>query len=206
MQAAEEHEAAEAATHLVIQLGLAAFAVSAYIKTVLCPSMSSYTPRMSSASLVGPLKSHKNISSRTPYMPAATHCATVSPVNLLSTSAEARMHTMQDLSVKQWQSMLMCCMQAADLARSGGAFTTALLQRQSASLGLLPGHSQSGTPRMLSASQLGTPNASLDKLQREDMLMHELDQVKPSPWPATQLCIILARPCKLKFCSSAKHA
>jgi hypothetical protein len=52
VQAAEEHEAAEAATDLVIRLGLAAFAVSAYIKTVLCPSMSSYTPRMSSASLV----------------------------------------------------------------------------------------------------------------------------------------------------------
>ena len=38
----------------MIRLGLAAFAVSAYIKTVLCPSMSSYTPRMSSASLVIP--------------------------------------------------------------------------------------------------------------------------------------------------------
>lgn len=37
---------------MVIRLGLAAFAVSAYIKTVLCPSLSSYTPRMSSASLV----------------------------------------------------------------------------------------------------------------------------------------------------------
>ncbi len=54
LQAAEEQEAAEAATDLVIRLGLAAFAVSAYIKTVLCPSMSSYTPRMSSASLVIP--------------------------------------------------------------------------------------------------------------------------------------------------------
>lgn len=46
---------------MVIRLGLAAFAVSAYIKTVLCPSLSSYTPRMSSASLVrapaGPLLS-----------------------------------------------------------------------------------------------------------------------------------------------------
>lgn len=37
---------------MVIRLGLAAFAVSAYIKTVLCPSLSSYTPRMSSACLV----------------------------------------------------------------------------------------------------------------------------------------------------------
>ena len=55
MQAAEEQQAAEAATDVVIRLGLAAFAVSAYIKTVLCPSMSSYTPRMSSASLVRPL-------------------------------------------------------------------------------------------------------------------------------------------------------
>lgn len=31
---------------------------------------------------------------------------------------------------------------------------------------------------MASTSQLGTPTASLDKLQREDMLMHELDQVR----------------------------
>ena len=54
LQAVEEQEAAEAATDLVIRLGLAAFAVSAYIKGVLCPSMSSYTPRMSSASLVIP--------------------------------------------------------------------------------------------------------------------------------------------------------
>ncbi len=53
-QAANELEAAQAATDLVIRLGLAAFAISAYIKTVLCPSMSSYTPRMSSASLVCP--------------------------------------------------------------------------------------------------------------------------------------------------------
>ena len=52
MQEAEAEAAAEVATDVVIRLGLAAFAVSAYIKTVLCPSLSSYTPRMSSASLV----------------------------------------------------------------------------------------------------------------------------------------------------------
>jgi hypothetical protein len=61
IQEAEAKAAAEAATDVVIRLGLAAFAVSAYIKTVLCPSLSSYTPRMSSASLVrapaGPLLS-----------------------------------------------------------------------------------------------------------------------------------------------------
>lgn len=61
IQEAEAEAAAEAATDVVIRLGLAAFAVSAYIKTVLCPSLSSYTPRMSSASLVrapaGPLLS-----------------------------------------------------------------------------------------------------------------------------------------------------
>ena len=52
MQAAEEEEAAEACKLMLSSgLGLAAFAISAYIKTVLCPSMSSYTPRMSSASL-----------------------------------------------------------------------------------------------------------------------------------------------------------
>lgn len=68
-------------------------------------------------------------------------------------------------------------MQAADLACSGGVFTCMLLQRQSASLSSLAGHSQGGTPRMASTSQLGTPTASLDKLQREDILMHELDQV-----------------------------
>ena len=72
----------------------------------------------------------------------------------------------------------MCAPQAADLACSGGAFANALLQRQSASVSSLHGHSQGGTPRMASTSQLGTPTASLDKLQREDMLMHELDQVR----------------------------
>ena len=71
----------------------------------------------------------------------------------------------------------MCALQAADLACSGGAFANTLLQRQSASVSSLHGHSQGGTPRMASTSQLGTPTASLDKLQREDMLMHELDQV-----------------------------
>ena len=69
-------------------------------------------------------------------------------------------------------------LQAADLACSGGAFTNVILQRQSASLSSLHGHSQAGTPGMASTSQLGTPTASLDKLQREDMLMHELDQVR----------------------------
>lgn len=48
----------------------------------------------------------------------------------------------------------------------------AQLQRQSTSLGSLHSQSQGGTPRHLS-----TPSASLDKLQREDLLMHELDQV-----------------------------
>ena len=84
-------------------------------------------------------------------------------------------------------------MQAADLACSGGALTSVLLQRQSASLSSLPGHSQGGTPRMMSTSQLGTPTTSLDKLQRDDMLMHELDQVthclhSSSLWPAKQVC------------------
>ncbi|BDA40960.1 hypothetical protein COCOBI_01-6140 [Coccomyxa sp. Obi] len=116
---AEAEAAAEAATDVVIRLGLAAFAVSAYIKTVLCPSLSSYTPRMSSASL------------------------------------------------------------AADLASSGGALAAAVLgaqlQRQSASLGSMASISASGTPRI--SSHISTPSASLDKLQREDLLMHELDQV-----------------------------
>ena len=76
-----------------------------------------------------------------------------------------------------WYQRAGCGMQAADLACSGGAFTCVLLQRQSASLSSLAGPSQGGTPRMASTSQLGTPTASLDKLQREDMLMHELDQV-----------------------------
>ena len=57
-QIAEEQEAAETATDLVVRLGLAAFAISAYIKTMLCPSMSSYTPCMSSASLVIPPTLH----------------------------------------------------------------------------------------------------------------------------------------------------
>jgi hypothetical protein len=52
MQEAEAEAASEVATDTIIRLGLAAFAVSAYIKTTLCPSLSSYTPRMSSASLV----------------------------------------------------------------------------------------------------------------------------------------------------------
>ena len=52
----------------------------------------------------------------------------------------------------------------------------AQLQRQSASLGSLASVSASGTPRL---SHLSTPSASLDKLQREDLLMHELDQVRP---------------------------
>ena len=68
-------------------------------------------------------------------------------------------------------------MQAADLAGSGGALASVLLHRQSASLSSLPGHSQGGTPRMMGTPQLGTPTTSLDKLQRDDMLMHELDQV-----------------------------
>lgn len=74
--------------------------------------------------------------------------------------------------------MKQACMplQAADLACSGGAFANVLLQRQSGSVSSLHGQSQGGTPRMASTSQLGTPTASLDKLQREDMLMHELDQ------------------------------
>ena len=68
-------------------------------------------------------------------------------------------------------------MQAVDLACSGGALTSVLLHRQSASLSSLPGHSQGGTPRVVGNPQLGTPTTSLDKLQRDDMLMHELDQV-----------------------------
>jgi hypothetical protein len=53
MQAAEEEEAAaEAAADVVIRLGLASWCLSAYIRTRLCPSLSSYTPRVSSASLV----------------------------------------------------------------------------------------------------------------------------------------------------------
>ena len=50
-QAAEEEEAAEAAADVVIRLGLAAWCASAHIRTRLCPSLSSYTPRLSSASL-----------------------------------------------------------------------------------------------------------------------------------------------------------
>ena len=72
------------------------------------------------------------------------------------------------------------CVQAADLASSGGAFAAAVLgsaqlQRQSASLGSLASASASGTPRLAAMS---TPSASLDKLQREDLLMHELDQAR----------------------------
>ena len=84
-------------------------------------------------------------------------------------------------------------MQAADLAGSGGALASVLLHRQSASLSSLPGHSQGGTPRMMGTPQLGTPTTSLDKLQRDDMLMHELDQVThrlrgTSLWHARQAC------------------
>lgn len=65
------------------------------------------------------------------------------------------------------------------MASSASAFANAMLeaqlQRQSASLGSLHSQSQGGTPRHLS-----TPSASLDKLQREDLLMHELDQVMPT--------------------------
>ncbi len=72
--------------------------------------------------------------------------------------------------------------QAADLASSGGAFAAAVLgaqlQRQSASLGSMASISASGTPRI--ASHISTPSASLDKLQREDLLMHELDQACPA--------------------------
>ena len=46
---------------------------------------------------------------------------------------------------------------------------------------------------MMGTSQLGTPTTSLDKLQRDDMLMHELDQVTHrlhgiSLWHARQVC------------------
>jgi hypothetical protein len=85
-----------------------------------------------------------------------------------------------------WYERIGSGMQAADLVCSGGAFTCMLLQRQSASLSSLAGHSQGGTPRMANTSQLGTPNASLDKLQREDMLMHELDQVLS--WAFSHYC------------------
>ena len=45
--------AAEAAAEDAVALGLAAFAVSAYVKSVLCPALSAYTPRVSTASLAG---------------------------------------------------------------------------------------------------------------------------------------------------------
>ena len=37
---------------MVVRLGLASWCASAYIRTRLCPRLSSYTPRCSSASLV----------------------------------------------------------------------------------------------------------------------------------------------------------
>lgn len=81
--------------------------------------------------------------------------------------------------------------QAADLASSGGALAAAVLgaqlQRQSASLGSMASISASGTPRI--ASHISTPSASLDKLQREDLLMHELDQVLPPPSPLTPIAV-----------------
>ncbi len=42
---------AEAAAETGVALGLAAFAVSAFVKSVLCPALSAYTPRVSTVSL-----------------------------------------------------------------------------------------------------------------------------------------------------------
>ena len=51
---AEAATAAEAAAETTVALGLAAFAVSAFVKSVLCPALSAYTPRMSTVSLARP--------------------------------------------------------------------------------------------------------------------------------------------------------
>ena len=150
MQAAEEEEAAEAAADVVIRLGLAAFAVSAYIKTVLCPAMSSYTPRMSSASLVLPRQRLPCLSSALSGVSAVVYSSCI--------QWGARQQKSSALLFMAINFLRLGCrpMQAADLACSGAA---------------------GGTPRMMSNPQLGTPTTSLDKLQRDDMLMHELDQV-----------------------------
>ena len=50
-EAAAAAAAAEAAAENAVTLGLAAFAVSAFVKSVLCPALSAYTPRVSTASL-----------------------------------------------------------------------------------------------------------------------------------------------------------
>ncbi len=42
---------AEATAETGVALGLAAFAVSAFVKSVLCPALSAYTPRVSTVSL-----------------------------------------------------------------------------------------------------------------------------------------------------------
>jgi len=41
---------AEATAETGVALGLAAFAVSAFVKSVLCPALSAYTPRVSTVS------------------------------------------------------------------------------------------------------------------------------------------------------------
>ena len=52
-EAATAAAAADAAAESAVALGLAAFAVSAFVKSVLCPALSAYTPRVSTASLAG---------------------------------------------------------------------------------------------------------------------------------------------------------
>jgi hypothetical protein len=84
-------------------------------------------------------------------------------------------------------------MQAADLAASGPAYASALLlSRASTSQVSAAAASQGGTPRLggggghaagQGQGHLATPSASLDKLQREDLLMHELDQACSSASP-----------------------
>ena len=74
-------------------------------------------------------------------------------------------------------------LQAADLASSGPAFANAVLAGQLARASGASGASLGGTPKLAAPgqSQMATPSASLDKLQREDLLMHELDQARGVP-------------------------
>ena len=53
-----ETAAADSSSDSVVRLGLTAFAVSAYIKSILCPALASYTPRMTSAAVVDPISPH----------------------------------------------------------------------------------------------------------------------------------------------------